>query len=236
MNLTEIQEYAHSFEKKTWVEIFKAIEQEWILQWLWLARNYHEIYEKIQENSFYVRRLDNLQAFLIKRKNKKKFVITEQDVKIAFVKTLNNCSIWTLPHRKDFRYSEWLLSDYQAKDVCQKDNNTLNPFFYAALWTESGIKPRSIFEDPSIKLQTLAKKNGRYRGRQRYREEISIATPGMYYISSPTKIYKSLYHPLVWYLLSENTLHEYFNTDLQRALWEEAEKIKIKQDKILASE
>ena len=206
------------FKKDTWVSIFKAIEEEWILLWMWFISNELELTEAMLKDLTYKDKVEKLKQVYFKRNVKKKFSLTDREVENAIKQSLQNSIVWLTTFRKDCRYSEWLLSDSEAKNICQKYDNVLNPLYYM-LDNENNTLVKSIFVDDSLWLPVFWVKNWySTKWLQRYRANIQLAKKWMYYVMNAWKVLKNVYHPIVWYLLSIHWLDTYLTEEFKKDL------------------
>lgn len=204
----------NSFKKDTGVDIFKAIEEDWILIWMGFIQTEVELMDRLQSDLTYKNKIEELKNILLDRKDKKDFHINKSEVITAIKQSIQNSILWLTPYRKDFRYSEWLLSDSSIKNICQKYNNTLNPLYYMFKDDSSDILIKSVFDDVSLGLPAYGSKNWvDKKWKQRYRKMVQVAKPWMYYVLNAQKIHKSIYHPIIWYLLSNNRLENYIDEE-----------------------
>lgn len=208
----------NSFKKDTWVNIFKAIEDEWILLWMWFISTELELTKIILKDLTYKDKVEELKQVYIKRDVRKKYSLTDREVENAIKQSLQNSILWVTAFRKECRYSEWLLNDGEAKNICQKYDNVLNPLYYM-ITTSGTTLVRSLFADDNLWLMNFWVKNWyTKKGLQRYRTNIHLAKKWIYYVMGSDKVLKNIYHPIVWYLLSINWLTTYLTFEFKKEL------------------
>ena len=209
-----------NFKDETWVEIFDAIEEEGILLWMWLVSDALELSEKLLTDLSYSDKIDELKQIFFRRRIKKKFSISDTEVREAIKKSIQNCFIWLKLYRKDFRYSEWLLPNSEAKNICQKYDNVLNPLLYMFLkeWDAFPIV-KSLFQDENLNLEWYWVKNWYSKTwLQRYRSVTYMARRWIFYVINSEKILTSLYHPVVWYLLWTHNIWAYIDEEFEEEM------------------
>lgn len=224
----------NSFKKDTGVDLFKAIEEEWILLWMWLIMSELDLTEAMMKDLTYKDKIEQLKQVYFKRNVKKKFSLTDKEVENAIKQSLQNSVLWVTAFRKDCRYSEWLLNDWEAKNICQKYADVLNPLYFMLEPKDQTLLVRSIFVDDNLWLPSYWVKNWySVNGLQRYRATIPLAKKWRYYVMWSEKVLKNLYHPIVWYLLSIHWLDGYLTPEFRVEINKLLIELKKKQDATL---
>ena len=223
----------NSFKKDTWIDLFRAIEEEWILLWMWFVSTELELSEAMMKDLTYNDKIEQLKQVYFRRSLKKNYSVTDREVENAIMQSLQNSILWVTAFRKDCRYSQWLLNNSEAKDICQKYDNVLNPLFFMVDAKPKGLV-RSIFDDKSLWLPTYWVKNWKWKDwLQRYRSNITLAKPWMYYIFNSENVIKQVYHPIVWYLLSIHWLEWYITDEFKAKMQKFVNELFDKQNKNL---
>ena len=198
---------------------------------MWLIDSETDLIEAMNKDRDYIKLIDKLTNIYLQRKEKEEFNITNKEVEDAVRKSIRNSVVWTKTFRKEFRHSQWLLSDFSAKEICQKQENTLNPLFYIFDDWEYNILVYSLFEDESLWLPWFTVKNWIDKNwRQKFRKSIRVSKPWRFYLNMSCSVKKKLYHPVVWYLLSNNQLQSYISEDFKKEMKSLIKDLAVKQN------
>jgi len=211
MSKINIRERIKLFKENTWVSLFEAIEQEWILLWMWFVSDELELAETLTSNLMYWELIDKLEKIYVQRLDSKKYRINTKEVINAIKVSIKNSIVWIRMHKRETRYSWWLLDKAKASSICQKYDNVLNPLIYMVLEDTNWLLIRSIFQDRRLNLKHHLIKNWVWNidWVQKYRKWEYLANKWMYHVYWCEKIMLDIYHPIVWHLLDNNSLDKY---------------------------
>jgi len=228
-------ETVNNFNIRTWVSIFKAIEEEWILLWMWFIDDEMSLITAIQWDSEYLDKIESLAKIYEVRKMRKVFSLTKKEVLIAIKESLTNSLVLLPRFRKNCRYSDWLMDWQQVRDICQKYDNPLNPLVWI-LWDKlSWLWCKSIFQDDFLNLNAFDIKNWFNSKWERiFRKSYYLYKPWLFYINNCRDIDIAMYHPIIWYLLSTNWLKSFLDDKMLKDIDDVILLLQKKQDRYLS--
>jgi len=222
----KLRDITRSFLEETWVSLFKAIEKDWILLWMWFVEDELWLAEAMTSNLTYQSLIDKLKAMYIQRMNTTKYSLTRWQVLEAIKISITNSVIWLRWYRTVTRYSEWLLDTNRAINICQKYSNPLNPLIFECIDFNTSLIFKSLFQDRKFWLSYVWLKNWQDSKWAKFRRWPNIAKRWMYHVIWFIDVKKDIYHPIVWHLLENDMLDNYLDDDMKKDIKDFVEKLK----------
>ena len=217
------------FKEETWVDLFKAIEHEWIFLWMWYITDEMELADKIYHEFWYLEKINTLKNIY-----KSKLEISElwftKEVVIAAIKTsIKNSFVSNKISRKDCIYSKLLLTNSRAVSILSKYDWTTNPLIYK-ITDNPNAYIKSIVSWEILWLEPYKVSNWfNANWDKTFRIKHYLARPWMFRLQRVMKIECELYHPIVWYCLEQWTLDVYLTDDVLIELRKYIAELSLKQ-------